>query len=130
MRIAALALTVLAFAACIWFAVPAMLGCFMLAFLALANGAGTLQLYRQRRPGALWLVLIAGLMLLGSAIWHFLASLAMMAAELDRLHVSAADEQRDFFLRALLTGAGVGLSAVGWLAWLVNRRITIDHGRD
>jgi hypothetical protein len=152
MRVAAWALIISSGLACAWFAavwtmlivpgggrgllddpyyeVAAARGALLPAFLALLNGIGTWGVHRRRRPGALWLVLGAGLMLLGCAAWLYLSLHAPASIRLPR---HAADFgvalQRESFFRWLLGLAGLGLTIVGWLSWRVNQRITFNLER-
>lgn len=99
--------------------------------LALLNGTGALLLRARRRPGALWIVLGAGVLLLIAALWHYPAIHAASGARIpDHVDASVAAAQRSAFFRASLFWTGLGFTLVGWAAWAVNRRIEIGHGRD
>ena len=152
MRIAAWTLIILSGLACAWFLalwtmlitpgggtdllhdpyyeVTAARAALLPAFLALLNGAGTLLVHRRQRPGALWLVLGAGLLLLGCAAWFYLSLHAPATLRVpDHASDLGAAVQRESFFRWLVGLAGLGLTIVGWLSWRVNQRITFNLDR-
>lgn len=101
---------------------------------ALANGGAVLRLRTRPRSGALWVVLFAGLFALVAALWHYAALewriellVQPRGPDFERLLVV---EQGRAWLRTLLAWAVLTFGVAGWAAWLVNRRITIGHGRD
>ncbi len=107
----------------------------LLACLALANAVGALLLRKRRRPGALWVVLFAGLLALAIAVWHYAAFSALFDTAVagrvpDYSDGFAAAAQRSAFFRWLLAWTSLGFSVVGWGAWFTNCYIEIGHGRD
>jgi hypothetical protein len=109
-------------------------GSLLVAFLALANGAGSLLLLDKRRPGALWVALLAGLLALIVALWHYTAVTSLVDMAASRRVPDYAEDyaaaERGAWLRAYVAWAALGFTVAGWAAWLVNRRIAIGHGRD